>query len=219
MYKQLDKNYFQLIIYMFKNLASKLNKQVKKVNLKGTMQDKRVLYAVGLISLLYILFLANEKDFNSVFVFAIVGFLLSFFTKNMILILISALLFTHFIKFTIHYKKEGMENKKKEGLKNKKEGMEDKEESKEEDEEKSKEEKEEEPKLDKVEVDEELPEDEDMTEEEKKQKKEEYDKLKKEFVEFQSIQKDILKNMQEIDPLLNKAENFINKFEHYKKNK
>ena len=201
---------------MLKNLASKLNKQVKKVNLKGTMQDKRVLYAVGLLSLLYVLFLANEKDFNSVFVFAIVGFLLSFFTKNMILILIVALLFTHFIKFTIHYKKEGMENKKKEGLKDKKEGMEDKEEEKEED---SKEEKEEEPKLDKVEVDEDLPENEDMSEGERKQKKEEYDKLKKEFVEFQSIQKDILKNMQEIDPLLNKAENFINKFEHYKKKK
>ena len=200
---------------MLKNLASKLNKQVKKVNLKGTMQDKRVLYAVGLLSLLYVLFLANEKDFNSVFVFAIVGFLLSFFTKNMILILIVALLFTHFIKFTIHYKKEGMENKKKEGLKSKKEGMEDKEEK----EEDSKEEKEEEPKLDKVEVDEDLPENEDMSEGEKKQKKEEYDKLKKEFVEFQSIQKDILKNMQEIDPLLNKAENFINKFEHYKKKK
>ena len=199
---------------MLKNLASKLNKQVKKVNLKGTMQDKRVLYAVGLLSLLYVLFLANEKDFNSVFVFAIVGFLLSFFTKNMILILIVALLFTHFIKFTIHYKKEGMENKKKEGLKNKKEGMEHKEEK-----EDSKEEKEEEPKLDKVEVDEDLPENEDMSEGEKKQKKEEYDKLKKEFVEFQSIQKDILKNMQEIDPLLNKAENFINKFEHYKKKK
>ena len=201
---------------MLKNLASKLNKQVKKVNLKGSMQDKRVLYAVGLLSLLYVLFLANEKDFNSVFVFAIVGFLLSFFTKNMILILVVALLFTHFIKFTIHYKKEGMENKKKEGLKDKKEGMEDKEEEKEED---SKEEKEEEPKLDKVEVDEDLPENKDMSEEEKKQKKEEYDKLKKEFVEFQSIQKDILKNMQEIDPLLNKAENFINKFEHYKKKK
>ena len=200
---------------MLKNLASKLNKQVKKVNLKGTMQDKRVLYAVGLLSLLYVLFLANEKDFNSVFVFAIVGFLLSFFTKNMILILIVALLFTHFIKFTIHYKKEGMENKKKEGLKSKKEGMEDKEEK----EEDSKEEKEEEPKLDKVEVDEDLPENEDMSEGERKQKKEEYDKLKKEFVEFQSIQKDILKNMQEIDPLLNKAENFINKFEHYKKKK
>ena len=191
---------------MLKNLASKLNKQVKKMNLKSGLQDKRVLYLVGLLSFVYVLLLANERDFNSVFVFAIIGFLLSFFTKNMIVILVLALLFTYSIKFTLHFKKEGMENKKKEGMEDKEEATEEKTED------------EDETKLDKTEIDEETPED-DLGEDEKKEKKEEYDKLKKEFVEFQSIQKDILKNMQEIDPLLNKAENFINKFEHYKKTK
>ena len=191
---------------MLKNLASKLNKQVKKVNLKSGLQDKRVLYLVGLLSFVYVLLLANERDFNSVFVFAIVGFLLSFFTKNMIVILVLALLFTYSIKFTLHFKKEGMENKKKESMEDNEDAVEEETEDVEE------------PKLDKTEIDEEIPED-DLSEDEKKEKKEEYDKLKKEFVEFQSIQKDILKNMQEIDPLLNKAENFINKFEHYKKTK
>jgi len=191
---------------MLKNLASKLNKQVKKMNLKSGLQDKRVLYLVGLLSFVYVLLLANERDFNSVFVFAIIGFLLSFFTKNMIVILVLALLFTYSIKFTLHFKKEGMENKKKEGMEDKEEAAEEKTED------------EDETKLDKTEIDEETPED-DLSENEKKEKKEEYDKLKKEFVEFQSIQKDILKNMQEIDPLLNKAENFINKFEHYKQTK
>lgn len=195
---------------MLKNLASKINKQVKKVNVNSIIQNKILLYVIGIFSLLYVLFLANQKDFNSVFVFAIVGFLLSFFTKNMIIILVAALLFTHFIKFTIHFKKEGMANKKKkEGLENKKkEGMENEE----------KEEEEEEPTLETNEIDVESTPNE-MTEEDKKKKQDEYNKLKKEFVEFQSIQKDILKNMQEIDPLLNKAENFINKFEHYKKDK
>lgn len=195
---------------MLKNLASKFNKQIKKVNVNSIIQNRIVLYVVGIFSLLYVLFLANQRDFNSVFVFAIVGFLLSFFTKNMILILIAALLFTHFVKFTIHNKKEGMNNKeKKEGLENnKKEGLENEEEKEEE----------EEPKLETNEIDVESTPNE-MTEEEKKKKQDEYNKLKKEFVEFQSIQKDILKNMQEIDPLLNKAENFINKFEHYKKDK
>ena len=196
---------------MFKNLASKLNKQIKKVNVNSIIQNKVVLYIVGIFSLLYVLFLANQRDFNSVFVFAIVGFVLSFFTKNMIVILVAALLFTHFIKFTIYFKKEGMENKKKEGLENKKEGMDH-------DGEEDKEEEDDEPKLDTNEIDVE-PKQTDMTEEEKMKKQQEYDKLKKEFVEFQSIQKDILKNMQEIDPLLSKAENFINKFEHYKKDK
>ena len=69
---------------MFKNLASKLNKQIKKVNVNSIIQNKVVLYIVGIFSLLYVLFLANQRDFNSVFVFAIVGFVLSFFTKNMI---------------------------------------------------------------------------------------------------------------------------------------
>ena len=199
---------------MFKNLASKLNKQIKKVNVNSIIQNKVVLYIVGIFSLLYVLFLANQRDFNSVFVFAIVGFVLSFFTKNMIIILVAALLFTHFIKFTIYFKKEGMENKKKEGLENKKkDGMDhDGEENKEEDNDDDA------PKLDTNEIDVE-PKQTDMTEEEKMKKQQEYDKLKKEFVEFQSIQKDILKNMQEIDPLLSKAENFINKFEHYKKDK
>ena len=194
---------------MLKNLTSNFNKQIKKMNVNSIKQNRIVLYVVGIFSLLYVLFLANQKDFNSVFVFAIVSFLLSFFTKNMILILITALLFTHFVKFTIHYKKEGMSNKKKkEGLENKKkEGMENEEEKEEE-----------EPTLETNEIDVESTPNE-MTEEEKKKKQDEYNKLKKEFVEFQSIQKDILKNMQEIDPLLNKAENFINKFEHYKKDK
>ena len=198
---------------MFKNLASNFNKQIKKMNVNSIKQNRIVLYVVGIFSLLYVLFLANQKDFNSVFVFAIVSFLLSFFTKNMILILITALLFTHFVKFTIHYKKEGMSNKKKkEGLENKKEGMDH------DGEEEEKEEEDKEPKLETNEIDVESTPNE-MTEEEKKKKQDEYNKLKKEFVEFQSIQKDILKNMQEIDPLLNKAENFINKFEHYKKDK
>ena len=205
---------------MFKNLASKLNKQIKKVNVNSIIQNKVVLYIVGIFSLLYVLFLANQRDFNSVFVFAIVGFVLSFFTKNMIIILVAALLFTHFIKFTIYFKKEGMENKKKEGLENKKkEGLENKKkEGMDHDGEEDKEEDDDEPKLDTNEIDVE-PKQTDMTEEEKMKKQQEYDKLKKEFVEFQSIQKDILKNMQEIDPLLSKAENFINKFEHYKKDK
>jgi hypothetical protein len=48
-------------------------------------------------------------------------------------------------------------------------------------------------------------------------KKELYDKLKADFVEFQTIQKDILAGMKEIDPLLNRAETFISKFESFGK--
>ena len=50
-----------------------------------------------------------------------------------------------------------------------------------------------------------------------KKKRELYDKLKGDFNEFQSIQKEILAGMKEIDPLLSKAEMFIEKFEDYGK--
>ena len=195
-----------------KNVASKMMKPLKNFKLKSLLQNKFVLYVLVLIALLDILMLANGKDFNSVIVFVIVGFLTSFFSKNMIVILLTALLFTHVLKYVNSLvRKEGMEDKKeKEGMKNKKnkkEGMENEE-------------------------DEDAPVTEDNAEENKDEKKEEkmgskeeellkkkqtYDELKNDFTEFQSIQKDILNNMKEIDPLLAKAETFINKFEQYKK--
>jgi flagellar biosynthesis/type III secretory pathway M-ring protein FliF/YscJ len=154
---------------------------------------------------LNILELANNKDFNSVIIFVIVGFLVSFFNKNMIVILLCALLFTRILKYVNKVvRKEGMENEKKE----KKEGMEN---------EKEDEEKED----DKDTMDNKDSDKKDLTEEEETmaKKKETYDMLKKDFDEFQDIQKNILENMKEIDPLLEKAENFITKFEHYKKGK
>lgn len=190
-----------------KNVASKLTKQMKTFKLKSLLQNKYVLYILVLVSLLNILNLANKKDFNSVIVFIIVGFLVSFFNKNMIVILLCALIFTHVLKYVNKVvRKEGMENEKKE----KKEGLENKKKDEEKDEEKK---------------DEEAMENKDSeksgaTEEETlAKKKETYDMLKKDFDEFQDIQKNILENMKEIDPLLEKAENFITKFEHYKKDK
>lgn len=196
-----------------KNVASKLMKPVKNFKLKSLLQNKFVLYVLVLAALLDILMLANGKDFNSVIVFVIVGFLTSFFSKNMIVILLTALLFTHALKYVNRLvRKEGMEDKKKEeGMKNKKdkkEGMENEDGEEEapaieDNVEDTKEEKQE------VKID--------SKEEELIKKKQTYDELKNDFSEFQSIQKDILQNMKEIDPLLEKAETFISKFEQYKK--
>lgn len=199
-----------------KNVASKMMKPLKNFKLKSLLQNKFVLYVLVLIALLNILMLANGKDFNSVIVFVIVGFLTSFFSKNMIVILLTALLFTHVLKYVNSLvRKEGMEDKKeKEGMKNKKnkkEGMENEEDEDvpvtEDNAEENKDEKKEEKEEEKM----------GSKEEELIKKKQTYDALKSDFTEFQSIQKDILNNMKEIDPLLAKAETFINKFEQYKK--
>ena len=48
------------------------------------------------------------------------------------------------------------------------------------------------------------------------QKMEMYKELKKDMIEFEGLQKSIMNNMKEIDPLLTRAENFVEKFEGYK---
>ena len=190
-----------------KKFLSNLSKQAKKFNPKILLQNKIVLYLVAATAIVDILVLANEKDYNSVLVFVIIGFLVSFFSKNMIIILLSAILFTEAFK-TLLNKKEGMENKKK---KKKQEGLEHEDDEEDDEEDEDEEEESNTIKLDMeqtaaAQADEEL---------EKKQRT--YDKLKDDFNEFQSIQKDIIKNMKEIDPLLTKAESFIEKFESFKK--
>lgn len=193
-----------------RKVISNITKQVKKFKPASLLQNKVLLYIVAAISIVHILLLANSKDFNSVLIFVIVGFLVSFFSKNMIVVLLSAIIFTNLIKM-VYPGREGMKSKKvKEGLEN--EDDEEEEELYDEEEEKKEEEEEDEGVSLNIK----------QTPEEKKdaelkKKQETYDKLKNDFNEFQSIQQDILKNMKEIDPLLTKAENFIAKFEQFKK--
>lgn len=194
-----------------KKVISNITKQVKKFKPASLLQNKVLLYIVAAIAIVHILLLANSKDYNSVLIFVIVGFLISFFSKNMIVILLSAIVFTNLIKM-IYPGKEGMKGKKvKEGL----EHEDEEEDLYDEEDKEDKEEKEEE-------EDEGVTLNIKQTAEEKKEaelqkKKETYDKLKTDFNEFQSIQQEILKNMKEIDPLLTKAETFIAKFEQFKK--
>jgi high-affinity K+ transport system ATPase subunit B len=194
-----------------RKVISNITKQVKKFKPASLLQNKVLLYIVAAIAIVHILLLANSKDFNSVLIFVIVGFLISFFSKNMIVILLSAIIFTNLIKM-VYPGQEGMKGKKvKEGLDNEEE-EEEEEELYDEEEEKKEEEEDEGVSLNIKQTAEE------KKEAELKKKQETYDKLKNDFNEFQSIQHDILKNMKEIDPLLTKAENFIAKFEQFKKN-
>ena len=195
-----------------RKVISNITKQVKKFKPASLLQNKVLLYIVAAIAIVHILLLANSKDFNSVLIFVIVGFLISFFSKNMIVVLLSAIIFTNLIKM-VYPGQEGMKGKKvKEGLEN--EDDEDEEDDlydKDDEEEKKEDEEDEGVSLNIKQTAEE------KKDAELKKKQETYDKLKNDFNEFQSIQQDILKNMKEIDPLLTKAENFIAKFEQFKK--
>jgi len=182
---------------------------------KNIIQSKVLLYFLCIVSLVNVLFFGYIKDFQSVFTFLIVGLLMSFFSNNMIVILLAAIVLTNVIKFSLKIQpnNEGMDNMKKK--KKVKENMETEEE--------------EEDSVvvsgdDKKQLDKFLEDAENLEKEveessddlDQQQKMEMYKELKKDMIEFEGLQKSIMNNMKEIDPLLTRAENFVEKFEGYK---
>tara|TARA_Y100000992_G_C21271839_1_gene497370 strand:- start:2771 stop:3364 length:594 start_codon:yes stop_codon:yes gene_type:complete len=181
--------------------------------LKPLLRSKVLLYFLSILSILNILFFGYIKDYQSVFAFIIIALLMSFFSKNMIIILFVAIALSNLIKFALHRRYEGLDNMKK-----KKENMEDMKEE----EDKTEED------LDDLEASFEDVVDEDANKIEKQQEEEAeaaeaeekktlYNDLKNDMVEFEELQRNIMNNMKEIDPLLTKAETFVEKFEGYKK--
>jgi hypothetical protein len=96
---------------MAKQSLSFLSKIWKfKYNLNPVLQNQFVLYFVFLLALVQIIYLLNIWDLRSVIFFLIVGFLASFFSKNMIVILVIALALTNIMKYGVNPSMEGMEN-------------------------------------------------------------------------------------------------------------
>jgi len=88
------------------------------MSLKSVLQNKYVCYLVLFISIMNILGYLAIQDFDSLVVFVAIGLLSSYFSKNMIIILGSALIGTNMIYANnkIH---EGLKNKKKKKKKEK----------------------------------------------------------------------------------------------------
>lgn len=187
---------------MFKQFNSMIKNSFKKVDASQLLHSRAVLYILSIVSLLHIVYFASAKDINAMFIFLIVGFLTSFFSKNMVVILFIALVITHLLRCDIRRPTyEGAENM---------------------DEEKNMDDAEAKAPPEVVaeaarSAENSIAENETNKLAEAEKKKELYDKLKADFVEFQTIQKDILAGMKEIDPLLNRAETFISKFESFGK--
>jgi len=165
-----------------------LNKFITKCssssNVKSVLNNRALLYGLSLLVLLDLMYLANSRSFNTIITFILVGFLTSFFCKNMIVILLVALFVAHILKSPRSFEgAENMNNEDEEG-----------EDEKQEDENYENKEKE-------------VPEGEEPEDE----------KIKEELKEFATVQKDIIDSMTKLEPLLNKADSFIEKFEKYSK--
>lgn len=157
-----------------------------KLNLKPVIHNRYVLYILTIIALLNIIDNANKNDYNSIFTLLIIGFITSFFTKNMVVILLIAIILSYMLKpqeYVIY--EEGMENKEK-SKKNKKDTDDDESEKNE------------------------------STEDESTEKNDDYSKLppdaKADLEELASLQKDIIDGFTKIEPMLSRAETFVDQF-------
>ena len=193
---------------------SKFGKQLlSAIPGKELLHNRGVLYALCVIALVQIVMYGNVKDFNSIVTLLMIGFLVSFFSKNMIIVLGVAICATYILNYVPGQMiSEGAENMKededaekvkedegtekvKENAANIKEGV-----------------------TASDIANEQASSAEKATAPSKAEKKKVlYDNLQGDFKEFQKIQDSILKTMKDIDPLLAKAESFIEKFEAYGK--
>lgn len=167
-----------------------LNKFITKCttspNIKSVLNNRVLLYGLSILVLLDIMYLANLRDFNTIVIFILVGFLTSFFCKNMIVIMFIALCMAHILKNPRSL--EGATNM------NEDDKEDDKEDNKEDDKKDNKEE---------------------NYENKEEPEEEPEETIKEELKEFASVQKEIIDSMTKLEPLINKADSFINKFEKY----
>ena len=75
----------------------------------GLLYNKWVLYGVFIVSLLNLLVWLVMGDIMNAIVFILIGFLTSFFSKNMVVILVFALVVSNVLKFGLSIGQEGFE--------------------------------------------------------------------------------------------------------------
>ena len=152
-----------------------------KYNFAPVLRNKFVLYAFLAMTLIQVLFFVNSGDMAAVVTLGLIGFLTSFFSKNMIVIMCVALTVSSLLQYGIRANThEGLENQEGE----------------------------QEPK-----IDEPVPEVENKPDEKKPDEK---TPKKEETEEFAEVQKQILAGVEKMEPLLQKAEAFMDKYQHKK---
>ena len=95
---------------------------MKVSNKNAILHNKYVLYLIFIIALGNLLTLVYTYDYYSASIFVLIGFLTSFFSKNMIVILFIAIGFTNIIKYGSNAGIEGMSSNKLEDKESQEEG-------------------------------------------------------------------------------------------------
>ena len=170
-------------MYMFQKLYYQLLRLIPPTS--GRMlNNKWVLYFIFVVGLFDLINFYQRNNLVAVAIFAVVGFLTSFFSKNMIVILVMAIAVTHLVTYG-----------NREGLKN--EGEDEEEEEEEEEVDEGFEEG----------VDED--EEEEVTEEEEPKEEMMTTQSDNQTTELLKKQNELMEKMNQLQPLLDKAENLF----------
>ena len=222
-----------------------IKKLLAKLPIKSVLHNRVLLYALCFIALNNIVMYANVKDFNSVITLLLVGILSSFFSKNMIVILTLAIGITYLLDYIIediNLVKEiklrkilfvNYNNTKlfSEGAQNMKEAVDgddsvDKPVLGDDADDKQVIDAADEPTADESTSANDIASaataaasevDNNTAESESKERAKLTSEIKKDFASFEKTAASITKSMQDIEPLLEKAEGFIQKYEKYSK--
>jgi hypothetical protein len=184
-----------------------------KYNFNPVLQNQLVLYLFLFMTFTQVILFVSNNDILGIVLMCIIGFLTSFFSKNMIVILCVALIMTNLVKKgmkQVGY--EGFEDQENnEDDKNKKDNKDNK--NKEDNEKSTDETNQVDDKVD------DAPNSNELSDKTKDEMKKQFEELKKEYPEFSALKEDIVDAMQKIDPILDKAETFMNKYSKYKSEK
>jgi hypothetical protein len=172
-------------------------------NFNPILHNRIILYFISFLALIDILYLLNSGDIISFLIFIFVGLLTSFYNKNMIVILVITLSITHVFKYgSLAYKREGLENMQDDDDDNNNDDNNDDNNYDNDDNDDN------DTKVSTSKV---------SSKEKSVPKKTQLKKeLKEDYKEFQEIQKDIISAMTTLEPRLQTAEKFVQKFETYK---
>jgi hypothetical protein len=184
------------------SIKKSLSKSFKSnTNMNSILHNKYVLYVFVFMAVIDLMYFASVGDIRSFFTLIIVGFLTSFFNKNMIVILFLALVFTHILKYGTNVS-EGLDNINSEKdmiFESDSETVDNSGNV-----------------IDTMATGKLQPEDINKKKILDSENSVTKDSLKKDFQDYEDIQSKILKGMKDIESSLKTAENFIEKFEHYK---
>jgi hypothetical protein len=88
------------ITSFLENMQNKLAKNLSGITTSnGMLHNKILLYVVFIFSLLNLFVLANTGNYTYVIVFMLIGFVTSFFSKNMLVILLLSVILTNILKY------------------------------------------------------------------------------------------------------------------------